>query len=276
MMMMGIHFMGEVPFREVYIHALVRDPEGQKMSKSKGNVIDPLELMDKYGTDAFRFSLAAFAAMGRDVRLSEERIAGYRNFANKVWNACRFTFMNLEGFDPAAPAGGADLDTYEKLTTVEAWIMSRLQQVIRETRKSLDSYDFDQAANMLYQFIWHEFCDWYLELIKPQLYDKEDAATRQPLPVSPPPGAQRRPPPPAPLHALHHRGDLAEAARGPGQHHGGALPPTGPPIRPPRGRSGDEPGHGHHHRHPQYPGRNERAPGHPGGGLSPQPRGRGH
>ena len=111
--MMGIHFMGEVPFREVYIHALVRDPEGQKMSKSKGNVIDPLELMDKYGTDAFRFSLAAFAAMGRDVRLSEERIAGYRNFANKVWNACRFTFMNLEGFDPAAPAGGADADAYE-------------------------------------------------------------------------------------------------------------------------------------------------------------------
>jgi valyl-tRNA synthetase len=179
MMMMGIHFMGEVPFREVYIHALVRDPEGQKMSKSKGNVIDPLELMDKYGTDAFRFSLAAFAAMGRDVRLSEERIAGYRNFANKVWNACRFTFMNLEGFDPAASAGDADADAYEKpLTTVEGWIMSRLQQVIRETRKSLDSYDFDQAANVLYQFIWHEFCDWYLELIKPQLYDKENAATR--------------------------------------------------------------------------------------------------
>ncbi len=173
--MMGLHFMGEVPFREVYIHALVRDPEGQKMSKSKGNVIDPLELMDKYGTDAFRFSLAAFAAMGRDVRLSEERIAGYRNFANKVWNACRFTFMNLEGFDPEPPAGGAD---EKPLTAVEAWIMSRLQQVIRETRKSLDSYDFDQAANVLYQFIWHEFCDWYLELIKPQLYDKEDAAAR--------------------------------------------------------------------------------------------------
>ncbi|MCG2770509.1 MAG: class I tRNA ligase family protein, partial [Desulfobacterales bacterium] len=179
MMMMGIHLMGEVPFREVYIHALVRDPEGQKMSKSKGNVIDPLELMDTYGTDAFRFSLAAFAAMGRDVRLSEERIAGYRNFANKVWNACRFTFMNLEGFDPEPPAGGADLDPYEKLTTVEAWIMSRLQQVIRETRKSLDTYAFDQAANTLYQFVWHEFCDWYLELIKPQLYDKEAAATRR-------------------------------------------------------------------------------------------------
>ncbi len=104
MMMMGIHFMEEVPFREVYIHALVRDPEGQKMSKSKGNVIDPLDLMDTYGTDAFRFSLAAFAAMGRDVRLSEERIAGYRNFANKVWNASRFTLMNLEDYGSARPA----------------------------------------------------------------------------------------------------------------------------------------------------------------------------
>ncbi|MFA5112563.1 MAG: class I tRNA ligase family protein, partial [Desulfobaccales bacterium] len=173
MMMMGLHFMGEVPFREVYIHALVRDPEGQKMSKSKGNVIDPLELMDRYGTDAFRFSLAAFAAMGRDVRLSEERIAGYRNFANKVWNACRFTLMNLEGFDAAAAGAGETPGT-----PVEAWIMSRLQQVISETRASLDAYAFDQAANTLYQFIWHEFCDWYLELIKPQLYDKEDAAAR--------------------------------------------------------------------------------------------------
>jgi valyl-tRNA synthetase len=176
MMMMGIHFMHEVPFHEVYIHALVRDPEGQKMSKSKGNVIDPLELMDQYGTDAFRFSLAAFAAMGRDVRLSEERIAGYRNFANKVWNACRFTLMNLEGFDPAGAGGEPD---FKALTTVEAWIMSRLQEVITETRGSLDSYAFDQAANVLYQFIWHEFCDWYLELIKPQLYDKDDPATRR-------------------------------------------------------------------------------------------------
>ncbi|HZE21836.1 MAG TPA: class I tRNA ligase family protein, partial [Desulfobaccales bacterium] len=180
MMMMGIHFMHEVPFREVYIHALVRDPEGQKMSKSKGNVIDPLELMDKYGTDAFRFSLAAFAAMGRDVRLSEERIAGYRNFANKVWNACRFTLMNLEDYSGAGsqPVENAPADDLP-LTTVEAWIMSRLQQVIGETRAHLDSYAFDQAANSLYQFIWHEFCDWYLELIKPQLYDKANPAARR-------------------------------------------------------------------------------------------------
>jgi valyl-tRNA synthetase len=185
MMMMGLHFMGQVPFREVYIHALVRDPEGQKMSKSKGNVIDPLDLMDQYGTDAFRFSLAAFAAMGRDVRLSEERIAGYRNFANKVWNACRFTLMNLQDFDPAAPINdpyekNEKYENYEKLTTVEAWIVSRLQQVTREVETSLDSYDFDQAANALYQFTWHEFCDWYLELIKPQLgKDANPEARRQ-------------------------------------------------------------------------------------------------
>jgi valyl-tRNA synthetase len=173
MMMMSLHFMGEVPFREVYIHALVRDPEGQKMSKSKGNVIDPLDLMDRYGTDAFRFSLAAFAAMGRDVRLSEERIAGYRNFANKVWNASRFTLMNLEDYDAAGPADE------QPLTAVEAWLLSRLQQVSRETQRLLDAYEFDQAANTLYQFIWHEFCDWYLELIKPRLYDKTDQPGRR-------------------------------------------------------------------------------------------------
>ncbi len=162
MMMMGLHVMGDVPFREVYIHALVRDPEGQKMSKSKGNIIDPLELMDKYGTDAFRFSLAAFAAMGRDIRLSEERIVGYRNFVNKVWNASRFTLMNLGDYDP----GRADA---LPLSVVESWMLSRLQQVITETEGHLKAYDFDQAAHVLYQFTWHEFCDWYLELIKPEL-----------------------------------------------------------------------------------------------------------
>jgi valyl-tRNA synthetase len=171
MMMMGIHVMEEVPFREVYIHALVRDPEGQKMSKSKGNIVDPLELMDRYGTDAFRFSLAAFAAMGRDIRLSEERLAGYRNFANKVWNACRFTLMNLEDFDVAQ----ADP---QPPTVVESWLLSRLQQVIADTVKNLDTYDFDQAAHVLYQFIWHEFCDWYLELIKPQLGQDADPEAR--------------------------------------------------------------------------------------------------
>ncbi len=163
MMMMGLHMMHDVPFREVYIHALVRDPEGQKMSKSKGNIIDPLELMDQFGTDAFRFSLAAFAAMGRDIRLSEERITGYRNFVNKVWNASRFTLMNLGDYEPEA---GPDA---LPLSVTEAWIMSRLQEVIRGVTGHLDAYDFDQAAHVLYQFIWHEFCDWYLEFIKPEL-----------------------------------------------------------------------------------------------------------
>jgi|UniRef100_A0A7C3Z3V8 valyl-tRNA synthetase len=162
MMMMGLHIMGEVPFREVYIHALVRDPEGQKMSKSKGNIIDPLDLMDQYGTDAFRFSLAAFAAMGRDIRLQEERIVGYRNFVNKVWNASRFTLMNLGDYDPERPDPAP-------LTTVESWILSRLQRVKEECRRNLEAYNFDQAAHVLYQFTWHEFCDWYLELIKPDL-----------------------------------------------------------------------------------------------------------
>jgi valyl-tRNA synthetase len=162
MMMMGLHFRDNVPFREVYIHALVRDQEGQKMSKSKGNIVDPLELMDKYGTDAFRFSLAAFAAMGRDIRLSEDRILGYRNFVNKVWNASRFTLMNLGNFDPAR-------EDRLPLTTVETWILSRLQQVEAECARQLDTYAFDQAAHVLYQFTWHEFCDWYLELIKPEL-----------------------------------------------------------------------------------------------------------
>ena len=195
MMMMGIHFMGQVPFREVYIHALVRDPEGQKMSKSKGNVIDPLDLMTEYGTDAFRFSLAAFAAMGRDVRLSEDRLAGYRNFANKVWNAARFTLMNLEDFAADSPEARQrrlwefatlinredfDTDSQEArpLRLVEAWITSRLQQVCREVAARLNAYEFDLAAHALYQFIWHEFCDWYLELIKPQLYDKQNPAAR--------------------------------------------------------------------------------------------------
>jgi valyl-tRNA synthetase len=173
MIMMGIHVMENVPFREVYIHALVRDPEGQKMSKSKGNIIDPLDLMDAYGTDAFRFSLAAFAAMGRDIRLSEERITGYRNFANKVWNASRFTLMNLGDYEPEAQPDELPL------SAAEAWILSRLQQVIRDVVSHLGAYDFDQAAHVLYQFTWHEFCDWYLEFIKPELSAGADPQVRR-------------------------------------------------------------------------------------------------
>ncbi len=171
MMMMGLHFMGEVPFRDVYIHALVRDAEGQKMSKSKGNVVDPLEVMERYGTDALRFTLAALAAQGRDIRLSSERIEGYRNFANKLWNAARFVLSNLEGYRPAlarkAPAPLA-----------ERWIRSRLARTVGAARKALSAYRFNEAAGVIYQFLWHEFCDWYLEWSKLTLYRGDDPAAR--------------------------------------------------------------------------------------------------
>jgi len=165
MMMMGLHFMDEVPFTDVYIHALVRDAAGQKMSKSKGNVIDPLTVIDQYGTDAFRFTLAAFAAQGRDIKLAEERISGYRNFCNKVWNAARFTLMNLEGFDPA----GMKLEELA-LSEGDKWILHRLNETIRETNTALGEYRYNEAAMGLYQFTWSELCDWYLELSKKDLY----------------------------------------------------------------------------------------------------------
>ncbi len=164
MMMMGLHFMEDVPFYYVYLHALVRDAQGQKMSKSKGNVIDPLTIMDQYGTDAVRFTLAAFAAQGRDIKLSEERIQGYRHFVNKIWNAARLVLMH-----------GSDLKDYEdlvrpeRLSSAEKWILSRLEKTISETRTALDEFNFDVAAKGLYQFFWHEYCDWYLELSKPDL-----------------------------------------------------------------------------------------------------------
>ena len=164
MMMMGLHFMDEVPFRHVYIHALVRDAEGRKMSKSTGNVIDPLEMIDKYGTDSLRFTLAAFAAMGRDIKLSEERIEGYRHFVNKLWNAARFALMNLP--DDAAPAP-VDLDAVQGLH--HRWILHRLEEMKDSTDAAITGYRFNDAAQGLYRFIWNEFCDWYLELIKPDM-----------------------------------------------------------------------------------------------------------
>jgi valyl-tRNA synthetase len=173
MMMMGLKFRGEVPFRDVYIHALVRDASGQKMSKSKGNVIDPLTVIDEYGTDAFRFTLAAFAAQGRDIKLSVERIAGYRNFVNKLWNASRFALMNLADFDPAG-LDPAALD----LSLADQWILTRLSEVIAETERTLAEYKFNDAAGALYTFTWHEFCDWYIELSKDDLYGEEPERRR--------------------------------------------------------------------------------------------------
>ncbi len=176
MIMMGLKFMGEVPFRDVYIHALVRDAEGQKMSKSKGNVIDPLHVMEQFGTDALRFTLASMASPGRDIKLAEERIEGYRNFANKIWNATRFSLMNLDGPRTAnAPA---------ERSFPDRWILSRLNHTIQVVTAELEAYRFDRAANALYQFIWHEYCDWYLELIKPTLQNPaslDAPGTRQTL-----------------------------------------------------------------------------------------------
>src|SRR6266508_4357452 len=171
MAMLGLKFMGDVPFRNVYIHSLIRDAEGQKMSKSKGNVVDPLTIMDKYGTDAFRFTLVALAAQGRDIRLSEERIEGYRNFANKIWNAARFVLTNLDGYDPALAKKG-------KPSVPDRWIASRLHATTAAVRKALDAYRFNDAASAVYQFLWHELCDWYLEIAKRSLYQTEDPIAR--------------------------------------------------------------------------------------------------
>ncbi len=161
MIMMGLKFTGKAPFQDVYIHALVRDAEGQKMSKSKGNVIDPLTKMSQYGTDALRFTLTSMASPGRDIKLSEERIEGYRNFTNKIWNAARFILMNAEGQTIALP--------FHNRPFIDRWILTRLNQVTDAVNTSLENYRFDQAASHLYHFIWHEYCDWYLELIKPAL-----------------------------------------------------------------------------------------------------------
>ncbi|OGR30786.1 MAG: valine--tRNA ligase [Desulfuromonadales bacterium GWD2_61_12] len=165
MMMMGTRFMGAVPFRDVYIHALVRDAQGQKMSKSKGNVIDPLHVIDEYGADAFRFTLTAFAAMGRDIKLSTERIGGYKAFVNKLWNAARFSLMNFEGFE----ADSIDLAQLE-LSPADLWILARLAETARDTDAALADYRFNEAASILYAFTWNSFCDWYIELSKNDLY----------------------------------------------------------------------------------------------------------
>ncbi len=171
MMMMGIHFMGEVPFRTVYLHPMVRDSKGQKMSKTKGNVIDPLLVTEKHGADALRFTLAALTAQGRDIKLADERIEGYRAFANKLWNASRFALMNLaghvdQGGDPRAAAR----------TPADRWILARLQRAVNETVEALEAFHFNDAANTVYHFVWHELCDWYIELSKEALYGEDAGA----------------------------------------------------------------------------------------------------
>jgi valyl-tRNA synthetase len=168
MMMMGLHFMKEVPFHTVYIHALVRDERGQKMSKAKGNVMDPLGLIDTYGADALRFTLAAMAAQGRDIKLSTQRVEGYRNFATKLWNAARFAEMNecvrRRNFDPASVK-----------EPLNRWIVGQAEQAARSVTEGIEAYKFNEAAAAIYEFVWGVYCDWYLELIKPVLIGDEEA-----------------------------------------------------------------------------------------------------
>jgi valyl-tRNA synthetase len=172
MIMLGCHFMadhpqGSVPFKNVYIHALVRDADRQKMSKTKGNVIDPIEVTEKYGTDAVRFTLASMASPGTDIAFSESRTDGYRAFANKIWNAARFMFMNLDRVEGASLTGGAKPEQLNKLEN--RWIYSRFYRVAGQVNQSLEEYRFDEAASAIYKFFWGELCDWYLEIIKPAL-----------------------------------------------------------------------------------------------------------
>ncbi|WP_313026958.1 valine--tRNA ligase [Brucella sp.] len=169
MMMMGMHFMEEIPFHTVYLHALVRDKHGAKMSKSKGNVIDPLELMDEYGADALRFTLAIMAAQGRDVKLDPARIAGYRNFGTKLWNATRFAQMNGVKLDPNFKPDDAKL-------AVNRWILTELTKATSAVTEGIANYRFNEAASAAYRFVWNQFCDWYLELLKPIFMGDDKAA----------------------------------------------------------------------------------------------------
>ena len=172
MMMMGIHFMGEVPFRTVYVHALVRDEKGQKMSKSKGNIIDPLELIREYGADALRFTLSAMAAQGRDVKMAKTRVEGYRNFATKLWNAARFAEMNVcllqANFEPNAVRH-----------TINKWIVGEVGKAAARVTEGIQAYRFNEAADGIYQFAWNVYCDWYLEFAKPVFTGSDELAKEE-------------------------------------------------------------------------------------------------
>lgn len=170
MIFMGLEFQQEIPFKHVFIHGLVRDAQGRKMSKSLGNGIDPLEVTEKYGADTLRFTLVTGNTPGNDMRFYWERVESSRNFANKIWNASRFMLMNLEGFDPKLPPG--------EFTLADRWILSRYAYTVSEVTNNLEKFELGEAARQLYEFIWNEFCDWYIELSKGRLYNKEDAVSR--------------------------------------------------------------------------------------------------
>ncbi|MBU4348788.1 valine--tRNA ligase, partial [bacterium] len=174
MIMMGLKFCGEVPFKQVYINSLIRDAEGKKMSKSSGNVIDPLTVIDEYGADTLRVTLASLTIQGDYICLSEERIKGFRNFTNKIWNVSRFSIMNLKDFD---------IDKIEKeklkMSLVDKWIISKLNETIKKSTECLNEYKYGEAVKIIYEFAWNEFCDWYIEFIKPRLYQEEDAIEKR-------------------------------------------------------------------------------------------------
>ncbi|MGH9465038.1 MAG: class I tRNA ligase family protein, partial [Thermoanaerobaculia bacterium] len=163
MVMTGLHFTDRLPFATVHLTGLVRDPEGRKMSKTRGNVVDPLELVDEYGADALRFTLAALDSPGRDIPLDRERMAGYRAFGNKIWNAVRFSLSRTEGATVQTALAPA------LLAAPERWILSRLSRAEREVNAKLEAFRFDEACRALYAFFWGELCDWYIELVKPAL-----------------------------------------------------------------------------------------------------------
>ncbi len=226
MMMFGIEFMETEPFKDVYIHALVRDEKGAKMSKSKGNVIDPLDLIEQYGADALRFTLTAMAAQGRDIKLSTQRVEGYRNFTTKLWNAARFCEMNecarVDGFDPAKVKG-----------TLARWIVGETEKAVKEVEGAILAYRFNDAANGAYRFVWNIFCDWFLEFAKPSLMvrtlrpsrDQGDGRL----------GARPDPHRAASLHALHHGralgADRRDRCAAQGRSGAGGLAETGWPCQ---------------------------------------------
>ena len=174
MMMMGLEMKGDVPFRQIYIHGLVRDAQGRKMSKSLGNSIDPVEIIEQHGADALRFTLMAQMATGKDLKFSMQRLEGYRNFMNKIWNATRFSLQNMEGFEVPKEGVDAVLPT-SQLSTADKWLIYQTAEVEKDVNDHLENMRFSEAANRLYSFTWHEFCDWYLEFSKPVLYSEGDS-----------------------------------------------------------------------------------------------------
>ena len=183
MVMMGLEFKGDVPFRDVYIHGLIRDAQGQKMSKSLNNSVDPIDLIDEFGADALRFTLMSQLAAGRDIKFSKQRLEGYRNFMNKIWNATRFSLKVLENFE-APQESLNELPDKNNLSDADQWIIHKIGLCEEEVNNALEQYQFSEAAHAIYHFAWHEFCDWYLELIKPIVYgedQKKKAATQRVL-----------------------------------------------------------------------------------------------